>query len=46
MSKWSVAKETIESVSQMATEHAADEVRMLEPLISTAQLSLTARKGK
>ena len=42
MSKWSVAKETIESVSQ----HAADEVGMLEALISTALVSLNARKGK
>jgi hypothetical protein len=46
MSKWSVAKETIESASQMATEHAADEVGMLEALISTALVSLNARKGK
>ena len=46
MSKWSVAKEIIESVSQMATENAADEVGMLEALISTALVSLNARKGK
>jgi hypothetical protein len=30
----------------MATEHAADEVGMLEALISTALVSLNARKGK
>ena len=46
MSKWSVAKETIESVSQMATEHAADEVGMLEALISTTLVSLNVCKGK
>ncbi len=29
MSKWGVAKETVESVGQLAAENAADEVGML-----------------
>ncbi|MEZ7818612.1 MAG: hypothetical protein ACI8RT_001458 [Candidatus Azotimanducaceae bacterium] len=46
MSKWSVAKEIVESVSELAAENAADEVGMLEALISTALVSLNAQKGK
>ncbi len=46
MSKWSVAKETVESVGQLAAENAADEAGMLEALISTALTSLNFHKGK
>mgnify|MGYP006093414063 FL=1 len=46
MSKWSVAKETVEAVSQLAAENAADEASMLEALISTALVSLNTHKGK
>ena len=44
MSKWSVAKEIVESVSELAAENAADEVGMLEALISTALVSLNASR--
>ena len=46
MSKWCVAKETVDSVGQLTEENAADEVGMLEALISTALVSLNAHKGK
>ena len=46
MFKWSVSKETVESASQLAAENAADEIGMLEALISTASVNPNAHKGK
>jgi hypothetical protein len=46
MFKRSVAEETVESVSQLAAENAADEVGMREALISTGLVKLNAHKGK
>ena len=46
MFKWSVSKETVESASQLAAENAADEIGMLEALISTALMNSNAHKGK
>ena len=46
MFKWSVSKETVESASQLAAENAADEIGMLEALISTALVNSNAHKGK
>ena len=46
MFKWSVSKETVESAIQLAAQNAADEVGMLEALISTASVNPNAHKGK
>ena len=46
MFTWSVSKEAVESASQLAAENAADEVGMLEALISTASVNPNAHKGK
>ena len=46
MFRWSVSKETVESEIQLAAQNAADEVGMLEALISTASVNPNAHKGK
>ena len=44
MSKWSIAKETVATLSEQAPEDGADAAGMLEALISTAIGALAAEK--
>ena len=44
MSKWTIAKETVATLSEQAPEHGADAAGMLEALISTAIGALRQRK--
>ena len=44
MSKWSVAKETVATLSEQAQDHGADTAGMLEALISIALGALAAEK--
>ena len=44
MSKWSVAKETVATLSEQAPDHGADVAGMLEALISTAWAPWQLRK--
>ena len=44
MSKWSIAKETVATLSEQAPEDGADAHGMLEALISTANGALAAEK--
>ena len=44
MSKWSIAKETVATLSEQAPEDGADADGMLEALISTANVALAAEK--
>ena len=44
MSKWTIAKETVATLSEQAPEHGADAAGMLEALISTAIGALAAEK--
>ena len=44
MSKWSIAKESVASLSENANDHGADSAGMLEALISVALGALAAEK--
>ena len=44
MSKCTIAKETVATLSEQAPEHGADAAVMLEALISTANGALAAEK--
>ena len=44
MSKWSVAKEAVATLSEQAQDHGADTAGMLEALISIALGALAAEK--
>ena len=44
MSKWTIAKETVATLSEQAPEHGADATGMLEALISTAIGALAVEK--
>ncbi|MBL6708551.1 MAG: hypothetical protein ISP99_04360 [Pseudomonadales bacterium] len=44
MSKWTIAKETVATLSEDAQAHGADAAGMLEALISTAIGALAAEK--
>lgn len=44
MSKWTIAKETVATLSEQAPEHGTDATGMLEALISTAIGALAVEK--